>query len=313
MVRMELKGESLDKEISKTNFEAKSALEELKLERERFRSDIAVFENQIKAEKERAELDRANIDNKLKEIKQERETFKSDIAVYENQIKAEKERAELDRANIDNKLKELKQEREALKSDIAVYENQIKAEKEQAGLDKTKMESELKELIGERFQNEMNSMRESLLTPNVLFKARYVKDVSPSKGDTIVFTDIMMNNGDGYDSNTGVFTAPVNGTYLFTIHMCLRSGKILYYKIVHDNIVHTSGVFYGDKSQNSCHTADDVMYLSVGQKIWLKCSYSTGSSVYTNVLLDYISSSSDYRNRSPPSYWNAFSGLIIHL
>ncbi|KAL4222615.1 hypothetical protein ACF0H5_018656 [Mactra antiquata] len=266
MVRMELKGESLDKEISKTNSEAMSALEELKLERERFRSDIAVFENQIKAEKERAELDRANIDNKLKELKQERETFKSDIAVYENQIKAEKE---------------------------------------QAGLDKTKMESELKELIGERFQNEMNSMRESLLTPNVLFKARYVKDVSPSTGETIIFTDIMINNGDGYDSNTGVFTAPVNGTYLFTIHLCLKGDKLLYYHIVHDNIVHTGGGFYGDKTHYFCHTADAVMYLSVGQKVWLECSHTLSYSYYTNVLYDYTSSS--YNN------WNTFSGMIVHL
>ncbi|KAL4222199.1 hypothetical protein ACF0H5_018236 [Mactra antiquata] len=264
MVRIELKAESLDKELSKTNSEAMSALEELKLERERFRSDISVFENQIKAEKERAELDRANIENNMKQLKQEREQFKSDIAIYENQIKAEKE---------------------------------------QAGLDKTKLESELKELIGERFQNEMNSMRELMLTPNILFKAKNVKDRSISYRRTILFTDIIMNNGNGYDSKTGVFTAPVNGTYLFIIHMCLKKGKIFEYNIVRDRNVHTSGRFCGDKLYISCHSANAVMYLSVRQRVRLVCSSTPNVSYYTNALDESTSS----------RYWNTFTGMIVHL
>ena len=36
-------------------------------------------------------------------------------------------------------------------------------------------------------------------------------------GDTLVFPDVIYSEGKGYDSNTGVFTAPTEGTYLFYI------------------------------------------------------------------------------------------------
>ncbi|KAL4232021.1 Elastin microfibril interfacer [Mactra antiquata] len=226
MVRMEIKWERLDKEISVTKSEAFSALEELKLEREVFRNGIAVFENKIKAEKERVELDRTNMENNFN-------------------------------------------------------------------------------ALSDRIQNDMKDMRESLITPNIVFKARTVKDDSPSVGDTIIFTNVMVNNGGGYDSNTGVFTAPINGTYIFTVHICLHNDKMFHYSIVQDNLIHTSGRFYGDKKFNSCHTADALMRMSVGQRVWLMCTFNGGSNYYRNVLYEF--SSSTYNS------WNTFSGLIAHL
>jgi len=45
-------------------------------------------------------------------------------------------------------------------------------------------------------------------------------------GNTIMkFLNVLLNVGDGYDSITGVFTAPVAGPYHLMAQLCVRKGK----------------------------------------------------------------------------------------
>ena len=41
--------------------------------------------------------------------------------------------------------------------------------------------------------------------------------VAYSAGDRIIFTNVISNVGNAYDSVTGIFTAPHNGTYQFMV------------------------------------------------------------------------------------------------
>ena len=41
----------------------------------------------------------------------------------------------------------------------------------------------------------------------------------------IVFNDVLSNVGNGYDSTTGIFTAPRNGTYTFTLATMAAGGE----------------------------------------------------------------------------------------
>ncbi|KAL4237731.1 hypothetical protein ACF0H5_002444 [Mactra antiquata] len=218
MIRIELKGETLDKEIADTNSNVHLTLDELKRERDNFKNEIMEFKNL------------------MKDFKINTDSF------------------------------------------IGTMENKF---------------------LG--FKTETREIIKNMATPNVVFKARTVKDKSPSKGETIIFQDIMFNYGKAYDETTGVFTVPVNGTYLFTVQVCLNNNKSFYYGIVSDYDVHTSGVFH-DSTATICYTADATMRLDVGQKVWLKCLYGSPSG---DVFYEYTTSTFNY--------WNTFSGVLVHV
>ena len=56
----------------------------------------------------------------------------------------------------------------------------------------------------------------------IAFKADTVikKSLRPEK--TLVFINVILNIGDAYNNDNGIFTAPVTGLYLFTAHLCLQ-------------------------------------------------------------------------------------------
>ena len=52
---------------------------------------------------------------------------------------------------------------------------------------------------------------------DISFSARLEGRISYNGGDKIVFPNVFTNVGDAYDSITGIFTAPHNGTYQFMV------------------------------------------------------------------------------------------------
>ena len=51
----------------------------------------------------------------------------------------------------------------------------------------------------------------------VSFTVRLVPKTQFSEDTNIIFTNIVSNIGEGYNATTGVFTAPFNGSYTFTL------------------------------------------------------------------------------------------------
>jgi hypothetical protein len=137
-----------------------------------------------------------------------------------------------------------------------------------------------------------------LLTDTIAFKARGPTDLSLATGQTIIFANNMLNKGEAYNNNTGIFTAPMSGTYIFMIHLCITSNK-QNYGIMVDDTVYTSGTFY-DSATTICYTADALLVLNGGERVYAKCLYGTSG----NVLFEYTSSTYNY--------WSTFSGLLVH-
>ena len=60
-------------------------------------------------------------------------------------------------------------------------------------------------------------------TKQVAFHARLTSSPKASAGSIIRFDTLFLNIGHGFDSNTGIFTAPYSGTYMFLIYVDISS------------------------------------------------------------------------------------------
>ncbi|XP_060560615.1 caprin-2-like [Ruditapes philippinarum] len=131
--------------------------------------------------------------------------------------------------------------------------------------------------------------------PSVAFKARLNSHLTAaSTGRYIVFPITMFNEGSAFDSSTGKFTVPVNGTYLFTVIFCVSSGQRLYIDITVDDQT-TQPVVLRSQSNAACQSAALIEVLTVGQPVGVKVT--NGFSTLT------VFHGSDR--------WNTFSGTLI--
>jgi len=118
----------------------------------------------------------------------------------------------------------------------------------------------------------------------VAFNAHTVVDTSPAKDHVYVFSQTVFNHGDGYNNVTGVFTAPVSGIYMFTVHLCSLPNKyphIAFVKTGGSEIVKGA---MGTSGVHLCHVATAITVLTHDETVWVQCTYDTGTSIYVDSL-----------------------------
>ncbi|XP_060563387.1 heavy metal-binding protein HIP-like [Ruditapes philippinarum] len=142
---------------------------------------------------------------------------------------------------------------------------------------------------------ELQILKDQIVTPTVVFKARLNAYTAAPVGQVIVFPVVLFNEGDAYSSQTGKFTATTNGTYLFTIALCVQATKYLRVDIIVDDVAYTK-TFIRDNDDVDCDTADTVSVLKAGQSVWVQPSGSSSGNII------YHSS----------TIWNTFSGVLLH-
>ena len=115
---------------------------------------------------------------------------------------------------------------------------------------------------------------------NVAFTAGIPSSDYTWTGSTLVFPDVIYSEGKGYDSNTGVFTAPTEGTYLFYISIQSAYQKNIFLDIVlNGSIKVRSLAHYGSGSTINIHQTGTnlvILYLTVGDRVWVKRAAGTG-------------------------------------
>lgn len=142
--------------------------------------------------------------------------------------------------NFDDSLKE-----------IATIKNDLKARVEDASRAKTDMAKDIdakfaifEEQITKALENkieEFHLLSERVVTPHIVFSAMLGSShLTVSVGQTLVFPTVLSNEGGGYDPSTGTFTAPVNGTYIFSVTLCPVHGKALTYNVIVDGAVNNT-------------------------------------------------------------------------
>jgi len=97
-------------------------------------------------------------------------------------------------------------------------------------------------------------------------------------GQTIVFNQVLINDGNGYNKHTGVFTAPITGTYFFTFSI-LVTHTATNVRLVKDGEHLVGAVGYSSTEylpNNSSHRVSDhssnsvVVQLNAGQSVWVE-------------------------------------------
>jgi hypothetical protein len=124
-----------------------------------------------------------------------------------------------------------------------------------------------------------------------------VKNNNPVAGTTIVFTDILHNLGDSYNTDTGVFTVPLGGIYLFTVQLCVYNNKHIDYGLVVDGVYMDVARYADNYADVCCYKLTTTVSVKSGNKVWMKVIYRSSSG--------YIL----YHNEQ--HYWTSFSGVLI--
>lgn len=86
----------------------------------------------------------------------------------------------------------------------------------------------------------------------------------------IQFEDIELNAGDAYSLTTGLFTAPVDGLYMFALHVCCRcsdSVELCGFGFLSYNISLGGGVALRNDDKTICATGFGLGKLKAGTEV----------------------------------------------
>ena len=113
-----------------------------------------------------------------------------------------------------------------------------------------------------------------------------------------MFQEIVQNEGKGYNKNTGIFTAPVTGTYLFTVQVCLYVNKGLSLSIVANGTTITAGFFGEWDWSGVCYSTDGLAFIQAEEEVKVLATNPLSGSV---IIPDYADQN-----------WSFFSGVLLH-
>ncbi|XP_060081244.1 uncharacterized protein LOC132560598 [Ylistrum balloti] len=104
---------------------------------------------------------------------------------------------------------------------------------------------------------------------NIGFTASLSTVTALGNGQIIVFDTIISNDGNGYDSRYGHFTAPITGLYAFSVTvMCYGSESELHVNILKDG--QNIGVAFANGNHYDNGSKFVVVQLQAGQVVWVE-------------------------------------------
>lgn len=92
----------------------------------------------------------------------------------------------------------------------------------------------------------------------------YVHTTEISKGSTIHFDTIVTNIGNHYNKQSGIFTAPQHGVYVFTWNIyCNTGGYIFSQLVVNSNVV--GAMFSSGEGASNIRSSTGIVVVEVNQ------------------------------------------------
>ena len=85
-------------------------------------------------------------------------------------------------------------------------------------------------------------------------------------GETLIFNRVLLNENEAYNSQTGEYTVPVTGTYMFTATLCTGPDRWTDVQFVADGTV--IGAFRSaDQGWHTCHSSSVTAHLQKSMKV----------------------------------------------
>ena len=113
-----------------------------------------------------------------------------------------------------------------------------------------------------------------------------------------MFSDVLLDQCDVYDSSTGKFTAKIDGMYAFTYSVCVNNVEFMFIRIVVDGR-EISWEWKDDHHHVTTVSAYAIASLAVGSEVWIASDYGSGGATM-------------YQNSDGSVCWNRFSGHILN-
>ncbi|XP_045191012.2 EMILIN-2-like isoform X2 [Mercenaria mercenaria] len=133
--------------------------------------------------------------------------------------------------------------------------------------------------------------RRRIRRPEVAFQASLTKESATFQlYDTIVFNSVITNIGRAYNKHTGIFTAPVSGTYTFNTNIVSEKGHyveasikvndIVTVSAISDHIISPDGEYVATWDQGN---AVAILRLNRGDKVSVSVQWPQGNHVIHGV------------------------------
>merc|ERR1712027_269374 len=234
--------------LVKANNDRKSEIDALRGDHDQLKKDHDALEvtttrendlrkNEIKSLEEKQtkdntarQMDIAKLDGKLDT---ENGARKAEIAALDSWAKGENDARKTEIANLDNFAKS---ENDGRKADIAALNKRADDEAAARGAEDAALNDRISKEISDRensnqdLQNRIereNAFLKSLngKTLGISFNAYRTKAYDGGGEENLTFQGTYCNNGGGLDIDTGIFTCPCGGTYMFQFHIATHDNK----------------------------------------------------------------------------------------
>ena len=152
--------------------------------------------------------------------------------------------------------------------------------------------------LEEKLERLETSVAQKLIQPTIVMKVRLSKDVTLSKvNQRLVYDTIVTNEGNAYDAETGIFRAPLNGTYIFSVTACATNSDRFSLYIVKDPHMILGELRAGAKEYIDCNSEVTTSYLNAGSTVWVERSNNPNDEGQKGLMKTV--------------YWNSFTGVKI--
>jgi hypothetical protein len=107
--------------------------------------------------------------------------------------------------------------------------------------------------------------------------------VNPGDQHTLIFDEVKLNAGNGYNPHSGVFIAPSTGIYVFTWSMRLFGTETHSTQLMVNGKVHGAVFLGGSSSNNENVSGTGVVSLSQGDDVFIRTSVGNVGNIESDI------------------------------